>query len=359
MGWRLSSWLFLVRLFQLLGSFIPGAMNGWLLYYIYTNNLGLSNTMVILETLVAIIFVYTSLSLLVGHTHHRSKRTAWVVCSICFDVVLCFIDVAIVSLLAFTGVPSNCGGLTIAISKKGDNLKLPSHGYTTIQFSNQQDGHHGELDKYCGMEQGFYFVAIAMILSYIITIVLSVLRICNMSLYSKGEVEHLLEERENMIRLELKIQDQESPSQSPTIPRSRSRTGSIDRDVTTTSGTLLQQAHAGPARPDPGWLIIPVPSATHVGIPSITTIPRIPGAGFILSSTEMHANLAMITDGSRYSPGQQADHTSNNNNNQLPPYSPGNHRRMNGHGDESNDIRLSEYVKGATRAQDMKDEGGF
>ena len=95
-----------------------------------------------------------------------------------------------------------------------------------------------------------------------------------------------------------------------------------------------------------------------------TTLPL--EAGFILSSTEIHANLAMITDGSRYGGPQQVvdggacgGGGGGGQHNQLPPYSPGNHGRMSGHGDESNDIRLSEYVKGATRAQDMKDEGGY
>lgn len=54
MVWRLSSWLVLVRLFQLLGSFITGAMNGYLLWYIYTNRLGLDKTMIILEILVCL-----------------------------------------------------------------------------------------------------------------------------------------------------------------------------------------------------------------------------------------------------------------------------------------------------------------
>lgn len=42
----------------------------------------------------------------------------------------------------------------------------------------------------------------------------------------------------------------------------------------------------------------------------------------------------------------------------LPPYTPSS-SRMRGHGDENNDTRLSEYVKGQTRAQDMKDSGGL
>lgn len=54
MGWGLSSWLILVRLFQLIGMFVSGAMNGWLVYYIYTNALGLSDRMVIIEILVCL-----------------------------------------------------------------------------------------------------------------------------------------------------------------------------------------------------------------------------------------------------------------------------------------------------------------
>lgn len=54
---------------------------------------------------------------------------------------------------------------------------------------------------------------------------------------------------------------------------------------------------------------------------------------------------ALVSDGMRSMP-------------HLPPYTPGS-SRMSGHADEGNEIRLSEYVKGRTRAQDMKDSGGF
>lgn len=54
MGRGLSGWLVLARLFQILGSFIPGAMNGWLLYYISTNKLGPSKLMLVLELLVCL-----------------------------------------------------------------------------------------------------------------------------------------------------------------------------------------------------------------------------------------------------------------------------------------------------------------
>lgn len=52
MGRTLSGLLVLVRLVQILGSFIPGALNGWLLYYISAKKLGPSQLMLVLELLV-------------------------------------------------------------------------------------------------------------------------------------------------------------------------------------------------------------------------------------------------------------------------------------------------------------------
>lgn len=78
------------------------------------------------------------------------------------------------------------------------------------------------------------------------------------------------------------------------------------------------------------------------------------GSTLDLNAAETQANMAMVSDGSRYSGSIRTD-----NNSQLPPYSPGSLRTMTGHGNEDNDMRLSEYVKGETRAQDMKDSGGF
>ncbi|ROW03653.1 hypothetical protein VPNG_07221 [Cytospora leucostoma] len=371
MVWRLSSWLVLVRLFQLLGSFITGALNGYLLWYISTNRLGLDETTIILEIL----------------------------------------------------------------------------GYTTIGFSNEQDGQRGELDKYCNMERGFYFVAVAIILSYITTIILSVVCICKAHQYSRGKLD---EERADSFSMEHKLQDLEmTPARSPAtpvpvphatttaeaavVPMNNNNNNNNNNNHNTDNNRDAETALAGssapptssipranitsfsrpiPARPaladttlaaggpssyhhqshHPLDDIIPVSPVSAISpvspvsplsplsqINTTTTTAdttlRPETGGFRLSSTEMHANLAMITDGSRYAPQQINNSSSSNNNgnifpntinshnnnnhNQLPPYSPGDHRPMNGHGDESNEFRLSEYVKGATRAQDMKDEGGY
>lgn len=59
------------------------------------------------------------------------------------------------------------------------------------------------------------------------------------------------------------------------------------------------------------------------------------------------ADAALVSDGMRPSEPM------------LPPYHPGN-RRMSGHGgEEDNEMRLSGYVKGQTRAQGMKDSGRY
>jgi hypothetical protein len=59
------------------------------------------------------------------------------------------------------------------------------------------------------------------------------------------------------------------------------------------------------------------------------------------------ADAALVSDGMRPSEPM------------LPPYHPGN-RRMSGHGEEEdNEMRLSGYVKGQTRAQEMKDSGRY
>ena len=65
------------------------------------------------------------------------------------------------------------------------------------------------------------------------------------------------------------------------------------------------------------------------------------------TDADADADAALVSDGMRpFEP-------------MLPPYTPGT-RRMSGHGESSsNEMRLSGYVKGQTRAQGMKDSGGF
>lgn len=52
MGWELTRWIVSLRSVQLMGSFIPGALNGWLLYFIDHKGIPLAESIIILQILV-------------------------------------------------------------------------------------------------------------------------------------------------------------------------------------------------------------------------------------------------------------------------------------------------------------------
>ncbi|PSR76833.1 hypothetical protein BD289DRAFT_168201 [Coniella lustricola] len=401
MSRRLSACLVLLRLFQLLAALVPGAMNGWLTEHLYANKLGPSVLVLVVEILVVFVFVYSTLALVILHTHQRSRRTVFLICTICLDVVFCFVDITILSLLSFSGLPSNCSGLTTSIWSKGDKADLPSRGYSTIRFSNEQDGHRGELDKYCSMERGFYFCTVLTILAFVISMILSVMRFFENNYTRNSEIQYLLDEREEILKLELKAQEHELraypnailPSSGAIMPTSHftaDEEAAIEASILASLGrTPATAPYSSAAPPPPPSLQAPsnsrYPSANLPSIPeasarggsfssssssiqtaeavspssTMSILNPVPSASSSLPLdtdedddvlSEMDANMAMVSDGSRYG-GQTLT--------QLPPYSPGTHRTMDGHGDESNELRLSEYVKGETRAQNMKDGGSY
>ena len=54
MAWGPSSWLLLTRVFQLLEAVAGTGLNGFLTAWIYTRDLGVSKTMVVLQLLVCL-----------------------------------------------------------------------------------------------------------------------------------------------------------------------------------------------------------------------------------------------------------------------------------------------------------------
>jgi len=129
---------------------------------------------------------------------------------------------------------------------------------------------------------------------------------------------------------------------------------------------MLSSTARQPSSPSSSTTVPSSSSSRHPGIINLALVPESPTAAHrhhayntgpiddaSLDASEIHANMAMISDGSRYNGGSRVDSS------QLPPYSPGNQRTMDGHGGENNDTLLSEYVKGETRAQDIKDTGNF
>lgn len=173
------------------------------------------------------------------------------------------------------------------------------------------------------------------------------------------------------MKLELKLQEQELRSQpcspaavpSPTLAASqRSGEGEEAALYASMSRPTVVATSSSPSMPSSSRFIGPnlastAESSAHqyayasVSISSAIATHSAPLdiSTFNFETADNQANMAMVSDGSRYGGGNQLDTS------QLPPYSPGNQRTMNGHGNENNDTRLSEYVKGETRAQDMKD----
>lgn len=206
---------------------------------------------------------------------------------------------------------------------------------------------------------------------------MSVFRICDLNYTSNSEIQYLLDEREEILKLELKVQEQELRSQpsSPAAVSSPAFAAPVPTDSDENAAAAMYALMARPtmvasssssSMPSSSRFMgvnlasIPESSAhqhTYAGVSSSAGVdtPSAPvGAPDMnLDTSDIQANMAMISDGSRYSGGHQVE------SNQLPPYSPGNQPTMNGHGNENNDTRLSEYVKGQTRAQDMKDGETF
>ncbi|KAI0129502.1 hypothetical protein BJ170DRAFT_681001 [Xylariales sp. AK1849] len=378
--WELSSWLILIRGLQILGTLVSAILNGFLLVYVHINRLGLSSAMFSLEILVGFMMLtrslrqastlitpnqtcitlcYTAIVLLVQHTGSRRLRArpSLIVTFVVGDIVFTGIMIVVISILARTGVPSNCAGLTRSDFEDSDAPNNPDDGYGTVRFGSGSGDDKGMLDHFCALERSYYFISIAIVFSYMATVTLSILRICE-GLYTKNSVvDERLTTASELVRLESKLSKTHRPS---LIRHSGSPTSPLQEGITSPrSPRSFSSRHSfrdqAPAQRRTNTLpVSPLQSS-----PTITIDPA--REGLLIEQrnfSDQHgadevAEAAMVTDGYR-------GPTSQGRMPVLPPYTPGeNSRFMAGHGNESNEMRLSEYVKGETRAQNMKDSGGF
>ncbi|KAB5566403.1 hypothetical protein GE09DRAFT_1218665 [Coniochaeta sp. 2T2.1] len=163
-------------------------MNGFLLAWIHVKDLGLKQNIVVLELMIAIMFLYSLLALGVIHSQGRSKRAGWLAFFIVGDVLNIGLAVGLITVLARAGLPIICVGLTHV----GFGLERPDPEFTTIGFSDGQAGHKGKLDKLCTLERSVYFIAVGLVFNFMATIVLAVLRICEGSYTRTSKVSELL-----------------------------------------------------------------------------------------------------------------------------------------------------------------------
>jgi hypothetical protein len=132
-------------------------MNGFLTARIWRERLGLTETIVILELLICILLVYTTLAIWIQHTGGRATRKGWLIAFIVFDILFCAADLGIITLLSRAGLPDHCQRLTRPDNSHG------LHGFTTLGFSDGSEGEEGTLDRYCGYERSFFIIALALV----------------------------------------------------------------------------------------------------------------------------------------------------------------------------------------------------
>ncbi|KAI1800289.1 hypothetical protein F4811DRAFT_44147 [Daldinia bambusicola] len=375
--WTISRWLLFARLLQVSCTLVTTVMNGFLLVYIHSNQLGLATSMFCLEMMVCVALIYSGLVLLIQHSGNQQRRssTIWATIFVAGDVLLTGIMIAIISVLSRTGLPTDCHGLTRDDMEKGGAPDNPPPGYDTTRFGDGDDI-KGLLDKYCSLERSFYSIAIALVFTYMLTITLGALRIFEQR-WNQRQKDRLFSSTDDIYQL-----DHLGPEiQSTNAERD------LDDAVPSSEGVLTPTARANPiiqtVNVEPSSEIhgnrvfneqrrtqllpvSPVSVASRMSqVSPISPVMHQHGS-FHMASQDMQdmsagrsimsnssdlAAEAMVTDGYRYrvQPGIPS----------LPAYSPSSSRGqfMDGHGDESNDMRLSDYVKGETRAQNMKDSG--
>jgi len=328
----------LVRSIQLAGTLVSAGLNGFLLAHITINRLGPSQTLVSLEWMICLLLCYTALNLLILHTRGRSKKTPWLVFFVVMDILCCGAILAIITLLARAGVPSNCAGMTI--DPTADKLKNTvfhddDNGFSTPRFSDEIPGSRGQLDKLCAYERAYYFISVGLIFTFMAMIVLTILRICqgkytkNNRVYQTMDALHGQDSYELALKLENSrcASHMSSPRVPPPAPQSEgymsrrtsmrppSRQPQSHHNIVTQSIPEQPPSHGfGSPPPHPASPISPL-SPIRPEAPSSPPPPL--GLGIASdNSAESLAAAAMITDGARFGGGYQPGMST------LPPYSP-------------------------------------
>ncbi|KAB5583061.1 hypothetical protein GE09DRAFT_1077441 [Coniochaeta sp. 2T2.1] len=290
---ELSTWMALLRVFQTFPLLAAGIMNGFLLAWIHVKDLGLKQNVVVLELMIAIMFLYSLLALGVIHSQGRSKRAGWLAFFIVGDVLNIGLAVGLITVLARAGLPIMCVGLTHG--NLGFGLERTDPSFTTIGFSDGQAGHKGKLDKLCTLERSVYFIAVGLVFNFMATIVLAVLRICEGTYTRTSKVSELLNSLE-------RADDKEY--QSPllmTAPRfiPPPSEGIITRQTSLRSVATTQAGTAPHSSP---------PAIPRRPVPSRASALMMPSPINEESETRDHEGEeygALVADGMRHEPQQQ------------------------------------------------------
>ncbi|KAI8958124.1 hypothetical protein F5Y11DRAFT_53656 [Daldinia sp. FL1419] len=374
--WTVSRCLLFSRLLQVSGTLISAVMNGFLLVYIHVNHLGLATSMSCLEMMICVALIYSGIVLLMQHSGNRRRRSGVRLATVFIagDVLFNGLMIAIITVLCRTGLPTDCHGLTRDDNEKDDAPNDPPLGYDTIRFGNGNDI-KGVLDRYCSLEQSFYYIAVALMFTYTLTITLGILRIFEQRWnHSQQEPSITSDNIYQLDHIRSKVQslnperdpeNTEPPSEGVFTPTPRAIPTIQTHNFDSTgelhgNHTFRERRRTHPLPVSPVSIasrisqVSPIsPVAHQQGVFHMASqdVPDTSTGSSTMSYPSDLAAEAMVTDG--YRDRTQPDMPA------LPAYYPSHSRGqfMDGHGDESNEMRLSEYVKGETRAQNMKDSG--
>ncbi|KAL8393078.1 hypothetical protein RB599_005551 [Gaeumannomyces hyphopodioides] len=393
MGWGLSSWYGLARSLQILASLAASVLQAVLLGYITINRLGPGQSLPVLQGMMTSSLAFSTLALVLIRTGKRGQKTPWLVAAILGDLVFIGILLAEITILSQAGLPANCAGLTRSNYLPEDSKEAPRPGYTSIRFSNQFGGNKGELDRYCALSRGFFIIAVALVFAFIGSIIVEVLMVVAGSYTKNTRVD---------LQIQAAVRDADKARSKPTSLASvggghqHQHHYSRQQNAPATAGPSTEAA-ISPAHPHPHPHVVhrhdsssahtlpspvsPVspphphrhnPPAIPAGYgahhhhhhhqtaasSSSSSPPALRAANFGYETPEEEAAAAaLITDGSSRAadPHDDAAAAAAARSGLPPRYTPGTLYPMSGHADETNEMRLSGYVKGETRAQNMKD----
>ncbi|KAK4654592.1 hypothetical protein QC762_409010 [Podospora pseudocomata] len=331
MGWGSSSrWLAIARTLQLAAALVSTALHGFNTIWIHVKKLGMTQHMVILELLIVLITVYTTIAILVQHYNWRSITEPWLVAFVVLDLIFCAMTMVIISLLAWNGLPVSCVGLTRPKEYlAGDAL----NGFSTNGFTDGNQNMPGELDKFCPLERAYFGFAHALVFFYIATIVLNIVRILELKYIKIGSSG---EEEEVNLKA---VKDLEEPSPissaarvnlAPPAPPSEgivSRTASLRS--TTTASTSRPAYSAVPARAHTA-AIPRRPVGAGGAVPSPHRRPQSDAFNRVsLDEDSDNAEAALVSDGMRHQHRQppSRDYVPHPPHQQQYPH-PHNHHRM-------------------------------
>ncbi|KAL8418032.1 hypothetical protein RB594_001587 [Gaeumannomyces avenae] len=413
MGWGLSSWYGLARCLQILASLAASVLQAVLLAYITINRLGPGQSLPVLQGMMTSSLLFSTLALALIRTGKRGQKTPWLVTAILGDLVFIGILLAELTILSQAGLPANCAGLTRSNYLPEDSKEEPKTGYTSTRFSNQFGGSKGELDRYCALSRGFFIIALGLVFAFIGSIIVEVLMVVAGSYTRNAAVELQIQAA---VRDADKARSKpaslasiggggghhqhshaQQQQQHNVVPVAAAAAAPVAAGPST-EAAFNPHTHPHPhvaavhrhdsssahTLPSP---VSPVSPSTHpyrYGPPpavaaagynyhnhnhydnqaaaaaasSSSSSPppvRTAAANFGYETPEEEAAAAaLITDGSSR-PDDAAAAAGYHHPGMPPRYTPGTLYPMSGHADETNEMRLSDYVKGETRAQNMKD----